>query len=85
MKHPKDGDMIDFSKKVEILAPIKDTRWRPVEGNTKVGVYGAGTPTPSPSLEEMAKLDVKQYYPYLLEGTPEYHRRLREQLAKLTT
>lgn len=82
MKKPKDGDRIILTKKVETFAPIEDGRWKPVEGNTKIGTYGIGTPTPSPTLQEMAEKDVAEYYPYLIKGSPEYLRRVAEFLAK---
>lgn len=85
MKQPKDGDRIEFNKKVETFEPIgaaDDKKWRPNEGNTQTYTYGQGTPTPSLPLEEMAAKDVREYYPYLVQGSPEFERRVREFLAK---
>lgn len=84
---PKDGDRVDFSKQVEVPAPIgysATKKWQPSEGETHTVIYGKGTATPSPSLQEMAALDVQQYYPYLVKDSPEYKRRIEEFLTKYT-
>lgn len=84
---PKDGDRVDFSKQVEVPAPIgysTTKKWRPNEGETHTMIYGKGTVTPSPSLQEMAESDVQEHYPYLLKGSSEYNRRIEEFLTKYT-
>jgi len=79
----RDGKRLNLTKEVETFAPTEDDgRWKPTEGGTLTGVYGKGTPTPSLSIEEMAVIDVTQYYPYLLKGSDEFERRVKEFLAK---
>ena len=80
-EQPKDGDAVNLSKKIEVPEPLK-TKWQPSPGDTKTMEYGKGSPTPSPSLDVVAQMDVSMYYPYLLKDSPEYNRRVREQLAK---
>lgn len=76
MKKPKDGDHLDLSKKVETFEVPKKERWMPSSTKSFTHEYGKGAPTPSPTLA------VAHHYPYLLEGTPEYERRVAEFLDK---
>lgn len=83
MKRPKDGDRVNLARKLEVVDSSSDTeKWQPTEGKNYTHPYGKGTPTPSPTIEEMAKIDVRQYYPYLLEGSSEFERRTKEYLEK---
>ena len=79
----RDGKRITLTRSTEgpDLSNPADKKWKPKEGHTKTMVYGKGTPTPSPTAQEMAAKDVAEYYPYLLIGSPEYDRRLKEYLA----
>lgn len=83
MKSPQDGDRLIFNKQVSVPEPFPSSAgWFPTEGQTLTQVYGRGEPTPSLPLSEMAELDVQEYYPYLLKGSAEYERRVKEFLAK---
>lgn len=78
---PKDGDHIDFNKKVETPDFSSPKKWVPNDGNTQTMIYGRGTPTPSPTIEEMAEMDVATYYPFMLKHSEDWNRRYKEFLA----
>jgi hypothetical protein len=82
MRHPKEGDYIDLTKKIETPDFSIPSKWKPNVGETHTMLYGRGTPTPVPTTEELADRYVAQYYPYLLKGSDDYTRRYNEFLNR---